>query len=141
MRENCEGVLTGNPDVIYSTDAPMLNDAGFINLSGNLFDSAIMKTSVISDEFRDRYLSNPEDPNAFEGRAIVFDGPEDFHHRIDDESLGIDAHCILIMRGAGPIGYPGGAEFAETGHPCAALCGRWAAVGDFGVSVHLECIA
>ena len=121
MRENCEGVLTGNPDVIYSTDAPMLNDAGFINLSGNLFDSAIMKTSVISDEFRDRYLSNADDPNAFEGRAIVFDGPEDFHHRIDDESLEIDAHCILIMRGAGPIGYPGGAEVVNMRPPAYLL--------------------
>jgi dihydroxy-acid dehydratase len=121
MRENCEGLLTGNPDVIYSTDAPMLNDAGFINLSGNLFDSAIMKTSVISDEFRNRYLSNPKDPNAFEGRAIVFDGPEDFHHRIDDESLEIDAHCILIMRGAGPIGYPGGAEVVNMRPPAYLL--------------------
>ncbi len=121
MRENCEGLLTGNPDVIYSTDAPMLNDAGFINLSGNLFDSAIMKTSVISEEFRNRYLSNPKDPNAFEGRAIVFDGPEDFHHRIDDESLEIDAHCILIMRGAGPIGYPGGAEVVNMRPPAYLL--------------------
>ena len=117
MRENCEGVLTGNPDVIYPTDAPMLKDAGFINLKGNLFDSAIMKTSVISKEFRDRYLSNPNDPEAFEGRAIVFEGPEDFHHRIDDESLGIDAHCILIMRGAGPKGYPGGAEVVNMRPP------------------------
>ncbi len=121
MRENCEGVLTGNLDVIYSTDAPMLKDAGFINLSGNLFDSAIMKTSVISKEFRDRYLSNPDDPNAFEGRAIVFDGPEDFHHRIDDESLAIDEHCILIMRGAGPKGYPGGAEVVNMRPPAYLL--------------------
>ncbi|PTX54232.1 dihydroxy-acid dehydratase [Litoreibacter ponti] len=117
MRENCEGMLTGNSDVIYSIDAPILKDAGFINLKGNLFDSAIMKTSVISKEFRDRYLSNPDDPDAFEGRAIVFDGPEDFHHRIDDESLGIDAHCIMIMRGAGPKGYPGGAEVVNMRPP------------------------
>jgi dihydroxy-acid dehydratase len=117
MRENCEGVLTGNAKVIYSTDAPMLSDAGFINLKGNLFDSAIMKTSVISDEFRERYLSNADDPNAFEGRAIVFDGPEDFHHKIDDESLAIDAQCILIMRGAGPKGYPGGAEVVNMRPP------------------------
>ncbi len=117
MRENCEGIWTSNPDVIYSTDAPMLQDAGFINLKGNLFDSAIMKTSVISKEFRDRYLSNPDDPDAFEGRAIVFDGPEDFHHRIDDESLGIDENCILIMRGAGPKGYPGGAEVVNMRPP------------------------
>lgn len=121
MRENCEGVLTGNPDVIYSSDTPMLTDAGFINLKGNLFDSAIMKTSVISDEFRDRYLSNPDDPEAFEGRAIVFDGPEDFHHRIDDESLAIDENCIMIMRGAGPKGYPGGAEVVNMRPPAYLL--------------------
>ena len=121
MAENCGDVLTSNDDVIFSIDAPMLKDAGFINLKGNLFDSAIMKTSVISDEFRDRYLSNPDDPDAFEGRAIVFDGPEDFHHKIDDESLGIDAHCILIMRGAGPKGYPGGAEVVNMRPPAYLL--------------------
>lgn len=121
MAENCSGVLTGNDDVIYSSEAPMLQDAGFINLKGNLFDSAIMKTSVISDEFRDRYLSNPSDPNAFEGRAIVFEGPEDFHHKIDDESLNIDEHCILIMRGAGPKGYPGGAEVVNMRPPAYLL--------------------
>ncbi|RLJ59267.1 dihydroxy-acid dehydratase [Litoreibacter meonggei] len=117
MAENCGDVLTGNDDVIYSIDAPMLKDAGFINLKGNLFDSAIMKTSVISEEFRTRYLSDPDDPDAFEGRAIVFDGPEDFHHKIDDESLAIDEHCILIMRGAGPKGYPGGAEVVNMRPP------------------------
>ncbi|SFR42373.1 IlvD/Edd family dehydratase [Litoreibacter janthinus] len=117
MAENCDGVLTGNDDVIYSIDAPMLKDAGFINLKGNLFDSAIMKTSVISAEFRERYLSNPDDPEAFEGRAIVFDGPEDFHKKIDDESLAIDEHCVLIMRGAGPKGYPGGAEVVNMRPP------------------------
>jgi len=121
MAQNCEGVLTENSDVIYSTDAPMLTDAGFINLKGNLFDSAIMKTSVISDEFRDRYLSNADDPNAFEGRAVVFDGPEDFHRQIDDESLGIDAQCILIMRGTGPKGYPGGAEVVNMRPPAYLL--------------------
>ncbi len=117
MAQNCGDLLTGNPDVIHSMSAPMLKDAGFINLKGNLFDSAIMKTSVISKEFRDRYLSNPDDPEAFEGRAIVFDGPEDFHHRIDDESLGIDENCIMIMRGAGPKGYPGGAEVVNMRPP------------------------
>ncbi|EPX81081.1 IlvD/Edd family dehydratase [Litoreibacter arenae] len=117
MAENCGGMLSGNDDVIYSIDAPMLKDAGFINLKGNLFDSAIMKTSVISEEFRTRYLSDPDDPDAFEGRAIVFDGPEDFHHKIDDVSLGVDEHCILIMRGAGPKGYPGGAEVVNMRPP------------------------
>lgn len=117
MAENCGHLRSQNTDVIKAVDAPMLQNAGFINLKGNLFDSAIMKTSVISEEFRGRYLSNPDDPNAFEGRAIVFDGPEDFHHRIDDEALGVDENCILIMRGAGPIGYPGGAEVVNMRPP------------------------
>ncbi len=117
MDDNCSGKRSENPDVIKPVSAPMVQDAGFINLKGNLFDSAIMKTSVISKEFRDRYLSNPDDPNAFEGRAIVFDGPEDFHTRIDDEALVIDENCILIMRGAGPIGYPGGAEVVNMRPP------------------------
>lgn len=121
MGENCGDKRTETPDVIKPIAEPMTREAGFINLSGNLFDSAIMKTSVISKEFRDRYLSNPEDPDAFEGRAIVFDGPEDFHKRIDDESLGIDEHCILIMRGAGPIGYPGGAEVVNMRPPAYLL--------------------
>ena len=95
----------------------MRASAGFINLKGNLFDSAIMKTSVISKEFHDRYLSNPNDPMAFEGKAIVFDGPEDFHHRIDDPKLKIDEHCILFMRGTGPIGYPGAAEVVNMRPP------------------------
>ena len=117
MGENCGGARSQNTDVIKSVDSPMLKDAGFINLKGNLFDSAIMKTSVISDEFRNRYLTNPDDPDAFEGRAIVFDGIEDYHAKIDDESLAIDEHCILIMRGAGPIGYPGGAEVVNMRPP------------------------
>ena len=117
MAENCGARRSENTDVIRQVASPMVRDAGFINLKGNLFDSAIMKTSVISKEFRDRYLSNPDDPNAFEGRAIVFDGPEDFHKRIDDETLGIDENCILIMRGAGPIGYPGGAEVVNMRPP------------------------
>lgn len=117
MRENCAEFGTSNPDVIKPVTEPLKKAAGFINLKGNLFDSAIMKTSVISDEFRDRYLSNPDDPDAFEGRAIVFDGPEDFHARVDDEALGVDAHCIMIMRGAGPKGYPGGAEVVNMRPP------------------------
>ena len=117
MRENCEGVRSENTEVIKPVSAPLKERAGFINLKGNLFDSAIMKTSVISEEFRDRYLSNPDDPEAFEGRAVVFDGPEDFHHRIDDEAEGIDENCILFMRGAGPKGYPGGAEVVNMRAP------------------------
>ena len=102
-------------------DKPMKEDAGFIVLTGNLFDAAIMKTSVISQEFRDRYLSNPSDPEAFEGRAIVFDGPEDYHHRIDDPALEIDEHCMLFIRGTGPIGYPGGAEVVNMQPPAALI--------------------
>ena len=119
--ENCEGLASTLPDVILPVEAPMLDDAGFVNLKGNLFDSAIMKTSVISREFRDRYLSDPDHPEAFEGRAIVFDGPEDYHARIDDESLGIDEHCILVMRGVGPIGYPGAAEVVNMRPPAYLL--------------------
>jgi dihydroxy-acid dehydratase len=108
-------------DVIRRYDAPLVRDAGFIVLSGNLFDSAIMKTSVISAEFRERYLSNPGDPMAFEGRAVVFDGPEDYHHRIDDPALQIDEHTILVIRGTGPIGYPGGAEVVNMQPPTALI--------------------
>ena len=115
--QNCAEARIKNTDVIFSVDKPMKQAAGFINLKGNLFDSAIMKTSVISQAFADRYLSNPDDLNAFEGTAFVFDGPEDFHHRIDDESLNMDENSILVMRGAGPIGYPGGAEVVNMRPP------------------------
>jgi dihydroxy-acid dehydratase len=109
------GEITGDarstdPDVIRAWDNPLKEKAGFVQLKGNLFSSAIMKTSVISDEFRNRYLVTPGDEDAFEGRAIVFDGPEDYHHRINDPSLAIDAHCILVIRYCGPVGYPGSAE-------------------------------
>jgi dihydroxy-acid dehydratase len=103
--------------VIRPFAAPLKKDAGFIVLRGNLFDSAIMKTSVISDEFRKRYLSDPAHPDMFEGRAIVFDGPEDYHARIDDPALGIDEYCLLVMRGAGVIGYPGAAEVVNMRPP------------------------
>lgn len=115
--DNCRGVANENQDVIRSVDKPLKVNAGFINLSGNLFDSAIMKTSGISPEFRERYLSNPKDPEAFEGNAMVFDGPEDYHARIDDPAQGIDEHTILFMRGAGPVGYPGGAEVVNMQPP------------------------
>jgi dihydroxy-acid dehydratase len=102
--------VTSNRKVIKAYDEPMMHSAGFAVLSGNLFDSAVMKTSVISPEFRKKYLENPKDPNAFEARAIVFEGPEDYHHRINDPKLKIDADCILFIRGTGPVGYPGAAE-------------------------------
>jgi xylonate dehydratase len=121
VAENVALAKVNNPEVIWPYQKPMKLQAGFKVLHGNLFDNAVMKTSVISDEFRTRYLSNPKDPNAFEGRAVVFDGPEDYHHRIDDPSLTIDEHTILFMRGAGPIGYPGSAEVVNMQPPAALI--------------------
>ncbi|MDH7807358.1 IlvD/Edd family dehydratase [Agrobacterium tumefaciens] len=115
--DNCRGAIIEDEKVIRPYDQPLKERAGFRVLRGNLFSSAIMKTSVISEEFRNRYLSNPNDPEAFEGRAVVFDGPEDYHHRIDDPSLKIDANTVLFMRGAGPIGYPGAAEVVNMRAP------------------------
>ncbi|QXT35135.1 dihydroxy-acid dehydratase family protein [Sphingomonas sanguinis] len=117
MGENCRGVAIEDEKVIRPFAQPLVEEAGFIVLSGNLFDAAIMKTSVISPEFRERYLSNPDDPNAFEGPAVVFDGPEDYHHRIDDPATGITPQTLLFMRGAGPIGYPGAAEVVNMRPP------------------------
>ncbi|AXT26259.1 dihydroxy-acid dehydratase [Ruegeria sp. AD91A] len=121
MGQNCSMRRSLNCDVIKPVSSPVKEQAGFINLSGNLFESAIMKTSVISPAFRMAYLSNPDDPDAFEGSAVVFDGPEDFHHRIDDPAENIDANCILIMRGAGPKGYPGAAEVVNMRPPAYLL--------------------
>ncbi|OYW79319.1 MAG: hypothetical protein B7Z26_08255 [Asticcacaulis sp. 32-58-5] len=118
--ENCRNAVIEDERVIRPFEQPLKAAAGFRVLSGNLFTSAIMKVSVISPEFRERYLNNPADLNAFEGRAIVFDGPEDYHHRIDDPALNIDEHCILFMRGAGPIGYPGAAEVVNMRCPADA---------------------
>lgn len=115
--ENCRNSRIVDEDVIRPFDRPLKERAGFIVLRGNLFDTAIMKTSVISEEFRSRYLSDPGDPNAFEGPAVVFDGPEDYHSRIDDPSLNITPETLLFMRGAGPIGYPGAAEVVNMRAP------------------------
>lgn len=115
--DNCGTVENLDQKVIRPAASPLKEKAGFINLKGNLFDSAIMKTSVISQEFRDRYLSNPDDPEAFEGKAMVFDGPEDYHARIEDPALGIDEHTILFIRGTGPVGYPGAAEVVNMQPP------------------------
>jgi dihydroxy-acid dehydratase len=117
LADNCRDVEVVLPDVIRPVDAPLVEDAGFLVLTGNLFESAVMKTSVIAAEFRDRYLSNPRDPNAFEGAAVVFDGPEDYHRRIDDETVGITEQSILFMRGSGPIGHPGAAEVVNMRPP------------------------
>ncbi|MFN4296169.1 MAG: IlvD/Edd family dehydratase [Brevundimonas sp.] len=115
--ENCRGAEIILPDVIRPFEEPLMRDAGFVVLSGNLFDSAVMKTSVISAQFRDRYLSDPKDPEAFEGTAVVFDGPEDYHHRIDDPAEGITERSVLVMRGSGPIGHPGAAEVVNMRPP------------------------
>jgi dihydroxy-acid dehydratase len=118
---NCAGAEIEDERVISPFDRPLRKDAGFIVLSGNLFDSAVMKTSVISDDFRERYLSDPDDPEAFEGPVVVFEGPEDHHARIDDPSLAIDEHTILVMRGVGPVGYPGAAEVVNMRAPAYLL--------------------
>jgi len=115
--DNCRTARIEDARVIRPFNQPLKADAGFIVLRGNLFNSAIMKTSVISDEFRQRYLSNPDDPDAFEGPAIVFEGPEDYRSRIDDPALGVDINTLLVMRGAGPIGYPGAAEVVNMRAP------------------------
>jgi dihydroxy-acid dehydratase len=121
MAENVAAAQATNAAVILPYDKPLKPQAGFKVLHGNLFDSAIMKTSVISDEFRARYLSNPKDPDAFEGHAVVFDGPEDYHQRIDDPALQIDEHSVLFIRGTGPIGYPGSAEVVNMQPPAALI--------------------
>jgi dihydroxy-acid dehydratase len=113
--------VAGDRDVIRAYDDPLMPEAGFVVLSGNLFDSAIMKTSVITPEFRRQYLSRPGQENVFEGRAIVFEGPEDYHHRINDPALEIDANCLLFVRGAGPVGYPGSAEVVNMQPPDALI--------------------
>lgn len=115
--EQYRGVQIEDEEVIRPFSRPLVERAGFVVMRGNLFNSAIMKTSVISEAFRERYLSNPDDPDAFEGEAVVFDGPEDYHHRIDDPSVGITANSILFMRGAGPVGYPGAAEVVNMRAP------------------------
>ena len=115
--ENCKGKFSWDRAVIKEFGSPMKEHAGFKRLTGNLFNNAIMKTSVISDEFRQRYLSNPKDPNAFEAKAIVFDGPEDYHANIDNPKLGVDENTILFIRGVGPLGYPGAAEVVNMRAP------------------------
>ena len=116
MGDNCRDATIEDERVIHPYDKPIRENAGFSVLRGNLFDSAIMKRSVISDEFRQRFLSDPNDPDAFEGPVIVFDGPEDYHARIDSPDLPITDRTILIMRGAGPIGYPGAAAKRSRRH-------------------------
>lgn len=117
LGENLAGLRSTDVDVIKPFEQPLKSQAGLLVLSGNLFDHAIMKTSVISAEFRQRYLERPRQEGWFEGRAIVFDGSEDYHQRINDPSLQIDEHCVLVVRGAGPLGWPGSAEVTNMQPP------------------------
>jgi dihydroxy-acid dehydratase len=121
VAEIAANAATTDRDVIRTCDTPLKQRAGFIVLSGNFFDSAIMKMSVVGEDFRKAYLSEPGDENAFEARAIVFDGPEDYHARINDPALNIDERCILVIRGAGPIAYPGGAEVVNMAPPASLI--------------------
>jgi len=121
MAENLKGRETVDREMIWPFSAPLKEQAGFMVLKGNLFDFAIMKTSVISEEFRQRYLSQPGQENVFECRAIVFDGSGDYHDRINDPALNIDENCILVIRGSGPIGWPGSAEVVNMQPPDALI--------------------
>lgn len=133
LHENCATVsgksigevvsdtVTSNRDVILPFEQPLKHSAGFIVLSGNFFDSAIMKMSVVGDAFRKTYLAEPGKENSFEARAIVFEGPEDYHARIEDPTLDIDERCILVIRGAGTVGYPGSAEVVNMAPPAALI--------------------
>jgi dihydroxy-acid dehydratase len=115
--DNCRNAEIKDEKVIRPFEQPLKQEAGYTVLRGNLFDSAIMKRSVISPEFRERYLSNPDDPDAFEGPVVVFDGPEEYHKKIDDPATGITPETILVIRGAGPVGYPGSAEVVNMRPP------------------------
>jgi dihydroxy-acid dehydratase len=121
VAENLAGVVDGDREVIRSYAKPMLAAAGYVVMSGNLFDSAVMKISVIDKDFRVRFLSNPDRPNVFEGKAIVFEGPEDYHHRIEDPDLGVEEQSVLVIRNCGPVGYPGSAEVVNMQPPAALL--------------------
>src|SRR5271170_2823954 len=117
MGENCKNARTLDPEIIRPIDRPLMEQAGFLVMSGNLFDSALMKTSVISEDFRKRFLSTPGSEDCFTARVIVFDGPEDYRARINDPELDIDETCMLVVRGAGPVGYPGSAEVVNMTPP------------------------
>lgn len=121
IEHNISDLTSLDERVIVKVKAPVKEKAGFLVMTGNFFDSAIMKVSAITDGFRERYLSNPDAPDVFEAKAVIFEGPEDYHHRIDDPSLDIDENSILIMRGVGPKGYPGSAEVVNMQPPTALI--------------------
>ena len=121
VAENLRDTRDGDREVIRAYESPMLPAAGYVVMSGNLFDSAVMKISVIDQDFRKRFLSHPSHPNVFEGKAIVFEGPEDYHHRIEDADLGVEEQSVLIIRNCGPVGYPGSAEVVNMQPPASML--------------------
>ncbi len=121
LAENLASVPEPDGEVIRPFNRPLKEKAGYVVLSGNLFESAVIKTSVISEDFRRRFLSDPEHPDAFEAKVVVFDGPEDYHARIDDPSLGIDERTLLVIRNCGPVGYPGSAEVVNMRPPAALI--------------------
>jgi len=121
LAEDLAAVPAPDRAVIRAYDAPLKERAGYLVLGGNLFEAAVMKVSAIDPAFRARYLQDPQDPEAFEGRAIVFEGPEDYHERINDPALGIDGDCLLFIRNCGPVGYPGSAEVVNMQPPDALI--------------------
>jgi dihydroxy-acid dehydratase len=121
LAENLAHVPEPDREVIRRYGEPLREAAGYVVMSGNLFDSAVMKISVIDPAFRKRFLSDPEQPDVFEGRAVVFEGPEDYHERIEDPELGVDEHSVLVIRNCGPVGYPGGAEVVNMQPPAALI--------------------
>lgn len=121
LAENLAGVPDGDREVIRAYEAPLKEKAGYVVLSGNIFESAVIKTSVIDEEFRSRFLSSPEHPNVFIGKAVIFEGPEDYHERIEDPDLGADEDSVLIIRNVGPVGYPGSAEVVNMQPPAVLL--------------------
>ena len=131
VAENHEKTPSLNREVIYAYDKPLKQQAGFLALKGNLFDAGLIKTCVVSDDFRSRYPSEPGNENVFVSRVIVFEGPEDYRARINDPALGIDDSCMLAIRGCGPIGYPGSGEVVNM-QPLDYLEGRHSHAADDG---------
>ncbi len=121
LAEDLARVPEPDREVIRRYGEPLKEAAGYVVMSGNLFDSAVMKISVIDPAFRKRFLSDPGHPDVFEGRAVVFEGPEDYHERIEDPELGVDEHSVLVIRNCGPVGYPGGAEVVNMQPPAALI--------------------
>jgi dihydroxy-acid dehydratase len=121
IADNLRDTTDGEREVIRAYGNPLMASAGYIVMSGNLFETAVMKTCVIDKDFRQRFLSNPDRPNVFEGKAIVFEGPEDYHHRIEDPDLGVEEQSVLIIRNCGPVGYPGSAEVVNMQPPASLM--------------------